>query len=428
MKRTSCIALLMSCAVLVSSGSASQPPAASGESEYNVITPGHDWILSWNAPDEERLYALTISNKSQPLMGLKPVQFGLRRTDGDSSIDIERLRMLTSPGGSPVETVDLRPHETKTVFLRLDPGSSRGPFGTFGGSVQLAADGTPVKVLPLTAKVSSGGVRFAGAILVLIGLGLSIALTTYLQPRLVRLQALRPASVLRETILAFAAEARIAAGDDTKGIENEARQQATRLEERALDAEGLLPPRISLSNSPATDATSRLKQRLDEISSRLGGLIVLRDAILQLRTRAGAGARPRPVDDAIAQLNRVAPEAVTAEAGRALVARAIEQLRTAGIAENALDVRTTALSVEQIDFSLQHAASMSWAIWGLVSLAIGVTYVYSDVDFGTAIDLLGVFLWGFGLTTFGAGIQQLTPASVATHVGLKVPTSGGSAT
>ena len=75
------------------------PPLANPSTD--VITPGHDWILSWNAPDEERLYALTISNKSQPLMGLKPVQFGLRRTDGDSSIDIERLRMLTSPEDLP---------------------------------------------------------------------------------------------------------------------------------------------------------------------------------------------------------------------------------------------------------------------------------------------------------------------------------------
>jgi hypothetical protein len=62
-----------------------------------------------------------------------------------------------------------------------------------------------------------------------------------------------------------------------------------------------------------------------------------------------------------------------------------------------------------------------------VSLAIGVTYVYSDVDFGTPVDLLGMFLWGLGLTAFGAGIQQLTPRQVATQIGVAVPRSGAAA-
>ena len=43
---------------------------------------------------------------------------------------------------------------------------------------------------------------------------------------------------------------------------------------------------------------------------------------------------------------------------------------------------------------------------------------------GTPVDLLGMFLWGFGLTTFGAGIQQLTPRQVATQIGVVVPKSG----
>jgi hypothetical protein len=419
-KRFSVFVLLV-CALAV----AIDAPAAQGAIEYDIVTPGHDWMLSWSAPDSERLYALTISNKAAPLTNLRPVQLGLRRTDGDSSIDLARLRMLTASDGSPVAAIDLKPSETKTIFLRLDPGASRGPFGTFAGSVQFAADGLPIKVVPLTAKVSSSGIKFVGAVLVLVGLLLSVVLTNYLQPRLVRLQALRPAAVLRDALMRFAADARVAGADDVSGIENEARRQAARLELRALDGEGLLPPRISLSTTAAADAASKLKQRLDEISGRLAGLLLLRDAVLQLRSRAGTGVpRPRPIADAIAQLNQSAPDAANAEAARAIVARVLEALRTSAVADNVREMQLAAVNVEQIDFALEHTAGIVWAIWALVSFAIGIAYVYSDVDFGTAVDLLGVFLWGFGLTTFGAGLQQLTPSSVAAHVGLRVPRSG----
>src|SRR5262245_54149358 len=425
--------LIIACAVITPAGSGAsqppetQPPGGSGSLiDYEVIPPGHDWILSWSAPDAERLFALTISNRAVPLTGLKPVQFGLRRSDGDSSIDFGRLHMLTSPGGAPVEKVGVKANEAKTIFLRLDSGSAAGPYGTFAGNVHFAAEGSPVKAVAIIAKASSSGVRLAGAILVLVGLCFAVVLTTYLQPRLLRLQALRPASVLRETLLRFASGARLAAADDLAGIENEAKQQAARLEERALDAEGLLPPRISITNAGATDSTSKLKLLLDEISARLAGLIVLRDTVMQLRARGGTGAaRPKPIADAIVQINQATAEAATVDAARAIVARVTEPLRTAGFADAAPGLRAPAPSVEQVDFALQHAAGIAWAIWGLASLAIGVTYGYSDVDVGTATDLLGAFLWGFGLTAFGAGVQNLTPSSIATHVGLKVPRGGG---
>jgi hypothetical protein len=420
-------AALASAGIAASHESAALPQevAAPSAVEYEIVPPGHDWIVSWSAPDDARLYTLMIANKSEPLMGLRPVQLALRRTDGDSSIDLVRLRMLAAPDGPPIQAIDLKPSETKTIFLRLDPGSSRGPFGTFTGSVQFAADRTPLKVVALTAKASSRGVKVAGAFLVLIGLCLSVLLTNFLQPRLLRLQALRPAALLREALTRFADEARVAAADDVAGIEGQARTQAARLDPRALDADGLLPPRLSFGNAAGADAAARLKQRLEEISDRLAGLIVLRDAAVLLRSRAGTGPRPAPVTAAFALLNQSAPEVTNLESARAIVARALEQLRTAGLAENVRELPATAVSVDQIDFSLQQAASLMWAVWALVSFSVGITYVFSDADFGTASDLLGVFFWGFGLTTVCAGLQQLTPSTIATQVGLKLPRTGG---
>ena len=75
---------------------------------------------------------------------------------------------------------------------------------------------------------------------------------------------------------------------------------------------------------------------------------------------------------------------------------------------------------------LHETANVAAFIWAAISFAIGLTYIYSRADFGTPMDLLGVFLWGLGLTAFGAGVQQLTPRQVATQIGVVVPKTAGS--
>jgi hypothetical protein len=411
-------------------------PAATAQ--FDVLTPGHDWMVSLSDAAAERTYPITITNKAEPVLGLRLVQSSLKRTDDTAALAFDRLRLLADPAAKTGGRIDLRPNETKTVFLRLDPSDAVGPFGTFSGQIQLASDTSAPKPVALTAKVSSAPVRLFGVVLVLLGLGLSLFVSNRLKPIMLRLQALRPVAILRELLDHFADDASARGGDDVRGIVDEARRQADRLQEGALDAEGLLPTLLTLAGGGVREA-SQLQRRLDEIGARFAGLTVLRDAILQLASKHQKTGRLPVVTEAIDNLNAFASSAATEAAAQTQVTSVQATLKAAADAakeavrsgleaaglESLLGLESTlgskTLSVSQLDFALRATTDLTSLIWAAISLAIGATYIYADVDFGTAVDLLGMLLWGLGVTTFGAGMQQLTPSSVASHVGLTVP-------
>jgi hypothetical protein len=82
---------------------------------------------------------------------------------------------------------------------------------------------------------------------------------------------------------------------------------------------------------------------------------------------------------------------------------------------------TRDVTVADLDLEIKGLSLVAWSIWGLIALVIGTAWIFTDPDFGTTIDLVTSFAWGFGMTTFGAGIQNLTPSSVATQMNVKVP-------
>lgn len=397
-----------------------QPPSTA---QYDVTAPGHDWMVSRSEADNDRTYPLMIVNRSEPISGLRVSQVSLKRSDDGRSIRFDEVKLLQDTNGTP-GSIDLQPNETKTVFLRLDASDSVLPYGSFAGQVQLVSSGTAPKAVPLTARVTSGAVRFAGALLVLLGLLTSLITTTRLQPRLARLQALRPATLVRDMLVAFSSESTKLAGGDVKGIVAEADRQAARLETSTLDAAGLLPLAISVAGGATGNAATQLQTLLNDVSGRLAGLMLLRDTVVQLASKHPKAGRSDNVQNAIDALNAAAPQATTAAAAHAAMAPILDTLRAApGAEREAVGAIPARITTQQLDFMLHQTANVAAIIWAAVSLAIGVTYVYSDVDFGTPVDLLGMFLWGLGLTAFGAGIQQLTPRQVATQIGVVVPKS-----
>jgi hypothetical protein len=133
--------------------------------------------------------------------------------------------------------------------------------------------------------------------------------------------------------------------------------------------------------------------------------------------------RDQHVQAAIDALNAAASSTTSAANAQTAVTSILDVLRNAAGPQREFAVVPSQITTQRLDFLLHQTANVAAFIWAAVSLAIGVTYVYSDADFGTAVDLLGMFLWGLGLTTFGAGIQQLTPRQVATQIGVVVPRS-----
>lgn len=242
-----------------------------------------------------------------------------------------------------------------------------------------------------------------------------------------RLQARRAAAAVRQGIDRFVDELARTMPPDvdmplTKGVAKRLRES---IGDDALDLANLLPPRFALGPGfdAAPDAVAALKAKLDEISKTLEGLLIL------LRTGVPPVLRllkpPAKHEAAIAfarELDEFAervtgPQDAKAKAEdvekRAVTARGTESSEVAAAARD--------VTVSDLDLEIKGLSLVGWTIWGLVALVISTAWIFTDPDFGTMVDLVSSFAWGFGLTTFGAAIQNLTPTSVVTQMSVKVP-------
>jgi hypothetical protein len=386
------------------------------------------WTVSWSDPASTRVYGITIESPDEPLADVRLAQSTLKDAAGHA-IGVDRLRLVDRPEGDGTGTLDVPANSTRTVFLRLEDGTSGGPFGTFDGVVRLTAGGSAaMKDVPIKIQASSTGRRWLGVGLTLVGLSLTVFVSALARPRMARLQARRAAAALRQGIAQFVAElARTMPADmempTTKGV---AARLAQSIGDDALDLANLLPARFSIGPGfdAAPDTAAGLKAKLDEVSKTLEGLLVLLRSgappVLRLlkvsAKRDAALAFARELDELAERVT--GPQDAKTKADE--LAKRVAAARGTESSEGAV-AATRDVTVADLDLEIKGLSLVAWSIWGLIALVIGTAWIFTDPDFGTTIDLVTSFAWGFGMTTFGAGIQNLTPSSVATQMNVKVP-------
>lgn len=377
------------------------------------------WRVSWSAPASERRFRVVIENQDEPLTNLRLLQSSLRDTSG-RVIEASNLKLVDPLDGGEHKSVNVSPNTPKPVLIEfVEPRfGGFGWFGTFDGALRFAIDGTSVsKDVELKLQASSPYAKTAGVLLALLGLA-GTAVTALLRAYLARVSALRTVLVVREAIASFQNELQKACGGQCAGIGKALDQLAKQVSTEHLDTERLLPPRVAFaSEQTVKDTSAALKTHLEKVSNKLTGLsILLHDGIIPL---AASNSTNR---DALIQELDAAARMIQGETdARTAVQNALaKQQQPSGQLAEMADLRDPT-TVQQADRTIRHIAGVSWFLWGITSVAVAIVWVVSDVDFGTPMDLLGCFLWGFGLTTFGAGVQSLTTAGIATQVNLKLP-------
>ena len=382
------------------------------------------WTVSWSDKPEQRVFGITIENPDDPIANLRLAQSTLKDASGHT-IGVERLRLLDRPDGNMASVLGVPGNSTRTVFLRLEGGD--GPFGTFDGVVRLTADGNAaMKDVSLKVQASSTCRRWIGVGLTLAGLFLTIYLSALARPQMERLLALRAAAALRQGIAQLVAEIDRTVSSDVQmpTMKSRAGRLSESISDDALDRANLLPPPFALGpgSNAAPDTALALKAKLDEVSKVYEGLLVLlrngmppvlrlmqvlakRDEALgfagELDTFAESVTGPQ---DAKMKADDVRSQAIEAHGAEA------------GAVRNNRDV-----TMSELDLQIQGLAAVAWGIWGLIALVTGAAWIFTDPDYGTTVDLVSSFAWGFGMITFGAGIQNLTPSSVATQMNVKIP-------
>lgn len=79
-------------------------------------------------------------------------------------------------------------------------------------------------------------------------------------------------------------------------------------------------------------------------------------------------------------------------------------------------------SIQELIFTNQAITLISWVFWLFVSMVGGyAALIMNDLSFGMKEDYLICLLWGFGIGVGGEQLKALSPASIATSIGVVVP-------
>jgi len=371
---------------------------------WSIRGSGETWPFHWNGASTVHTYQVFVDNLNGPEAPLA-IEACTLRDSGGYSFGPDKLTFATAAGADAKE-ITIPTNSTATVFLNAHSNAIWGPYGNYTGSLRFKLGTTAAPDLNLKIQASSAWIKLLGVLLTASGLAIVFYLNARLQPRLVRLQALRPCAALNEAIDDFLATTKAKIPDPTLylTIVQCAADLKKSLQPASLDNKGFLPG--PASSTPFDLAP--LRSHLDSVSQHLGALVVLRNGIVQLLP---ATATTTPF---IKQLDGAANQTTSVAAAETLVASARPSQAAAG------GGRAPALSVTAIDYAIRAATEWSWIAWGLASLAVGTVWIVSNAGFGTVTDLLGCFLWGLGVTTLGAGIQNLTPAAIATQLPIKL--------
>ena len=387
-------------------------PATAAQWELKGASPV--WTLSWHDEPEQRRYQIVVAAQDEPLRNVRLVQSTLHDASG-RIIGLERMKLLdgTAQPGTQVKGVDLPPNTLRTILVEID---SPGEYGTFDGQLRFAADGSAtLKDVDLKLQASSPRIRLLGIGLTMLGLAVT-ALTAFLRTKAARVSATRPALVIAESADKLRDELRQVC-PACNVIATAIGTLRASVTEAGLDDLRLLPPRVVFATpQSAADMTAALKTHLEKASNRLTGLgVLVREGIRVLV------ANDPPNRDALIREVEAAAESVQGAADARTTVAAILLKQAEGVEALQEGVFGPVTTVAQADHAISMIAGISWVLSSVISLAIATVWILSDVDYGVSVDLIGSFLWGFGMTTFGAGIQNLTAAGVSTQVNLKLP-------
>jgi hypothetical protein len=223
-------------------------------------------------------------------------------------------------------------------------------------------------------------------------------------------------------------------GDPLK-IQNDVTGRITKLEgqigTKQLDDESLLPSRFLLSFGTASDSSTKLQSRLTDVSTQLLCMsTVLENGILTIASEWNSAPDWKKENAVIAlpKLDSLGSTAMTEAAAQAGMTPILSAYELPPHVDADFAPRRTQIdpiTVEEINYRVEHYSNTGWWIWGLVSVVVGCAIlIVPNPGFGTLMDLILCLLWGLGIPTASANLQELTPSGVSGNIGIAFPKTG----
>ena len=320
----------------------------------------------------------------------------------------------------------ISPGEPTPVVMTFAP--EQIPYGTYSGTITLAlSPSAETKQITLAISNSSNWIKLAGAGLLLLGIALSV---TALKARVnvTRAEAMLPFAYVRGSLKKVREQLTACIFAESPSPDNTLRAFAaleSELSVESLDVRGVLPKLWPSSSAPVPPAVHL--QYLTEELARLKRLVTA--GLCPVYERRASTSTPEEVDaieHVLANLDQIANvfPATLDELQREInkyLALLPERHRNE-FAKRGGEAETDRLSSERLLYRAQTAGNLLWVIWMIVTVVTGIVATILRVPgFGTPMDLVTCFLWGFGVNAIGTQLQQLTPASVGNVVGIALP-------
>ena len=317
------------------------------------------------------------------------------------------------------------------VKLKNDDPFWTIPHGKFEGVITLKANSLLQQPLTVSMQSSSWWMKLLGLFAVGVGLWIAKYITGKLIPSTQRVQALRPVLAVRAAITDLENEAvRLFGPVPNSEIRDRLEGLQKSISTRQLDDRDLLP-RGFISPLPLTaKAVGTLEATLTEVTTALKAV----SAVIYKGLRVAATDRGNPVYDqanvnlALKQLDQLGGDstkdetAVLQEIPSILMAYRVRP--RAGVAAHTQNLRgpMDPVSVREAEYRIYESGQEAWLIWMVISAiaSIPVIFIPNFASFSLQ-DVFTCLVWGVGLPIGGAALQTLTPASVASGIGLTLP-------
>lgn len=408
-------------------------PAAAVAATWTA-TASSPWIMG---SSRDPLPIIVTANET-PLTDVQVLDSTLR--NAFERIGPDRLQIVThedvkdrgeAETGGKDKIVLARSSTVMYVKLKNDDPFWTIPHGKFEGVITLKANSLLQQPLTVSMQSSSWWMKLLGLFAVGVGLWIAKYITGKLIPSTQRVQALRPVLAVRAAITDLENEAvRLFGPVPNSEIRDRLEGLQKSISTRQLDDRDLLP-RGFISPLPLTaKAVGTLEATLTEVTTALKAV----SAVIYKGLRVAATDRGNPVYDqanvnlALKQLDQLGGDstkdetAVLQEIPSILMAYRVRP--RAGVAAHTQNLRgpMDPVSVREAEYRIYESGQEAWLIWMVISAiaSIPVIFIPNFASFSLQ-DVFTCLVWGVGLPIGGAALQTLTPASVASGIGLTLP-------
>ena len=406
------------------------PAAAVNWSVPAVATP---WIVRWDGKPEDRVLGFVVTTLDQPATNFRIATASLRDASNVEQIGPERLELSETPDGQDGKFA-LKGRDTHTFYLRLKDLDPKR-HGKYTGAVSFAIDERPeLQTVQVSLNASSSGAKAFGVLLLAAGLFLAWWMGVRGRPAIARLQALKAVINVRDALERFGRDlSAIPAIPDVSytGVNKRLKGLQDKISTARLDGASLLPGRFLIALGTASDSTSKLQDLLTQVGAELLAMTaVLQNGI----SKVAAEWRGAPADKqvkAVTALKKLddlgasAKDVTEAQSGVATILAEFHQPPAnapADMAPRSMMRQLDPVTIQQVEHRIELFSNAGWWIWGIISVTVGCAIlIIPNSGFGSAMDYILCLLWGLGIPTASAKLQELTPTSVGSSIGTSVP-------